>query len=93
MLDRGKRWHFPIADYAYGHDVDAGYKAALAGAGGTQVGYDGMPLGAADSSAFTLKTRQVRPDLIATALAGTELPTSWSNMPVSACATAHRGRA
>jgi branched-chain amino acid transport system substrate-binding protein len=74
MLDRGKRWYFLITDYAYGHDVYNGYKAALDAAGGTQVGYDRMPLGTTDFSAFILKTRQARPDVIATALAGTELP-------------------
>ncbi len=74
MLDRGKRWYFLITDYAYGHDVYNGYKAALDAAGGTQVGYDRMPLGTTDFSAFILKVRQARPDVVATALAGAELP-------------------
>lgn len=74
MLERGKRWYFLITDYAYGHDVYAGYKAALDAAGGNQVGYDRMPLGTTDFSAFILKVRQARPDVVATALAGAELP-------------------
>lgn len=74
MLERGKRWYFLITDYAYGHDVYNGYKAALDAAGGTQAGYDRMPLGTTDFSAFILKVRQARPDVVATALAGAELP-------------------
>ncbi|MBY0329574.1 MAG: ABC transporter substrate-binding protein [Acetobacteraceae bacterium] len=75
MLERGKRWYFLITDYAYGHDVYNAFKAALDAAGGTQVGYDRMPLGTTDFSAFILKIRQARPDVVATALSGNELPT------------------
>lgn len=74
MLERGRRWYFLITDYAYGHDVYNGYRAALDAAGGTQVGHDRMPLGTTDFSAFILKLRQARPDVVATALAGAELP-------------------
>lgn len=75
MLERGKRWYFLIPDYAYGADVYAAFKAILDRNGGTQVGLDRMPLGTTDFSGFILKIRQARPDVIASALSGNELPT------------------
>lgn len=69
----GKKWYFLMPAYAFGQDAYASMKELLREAGGTELGADHVPLGTSDFSSFILKIRQVRPDVIVTALVGSDL--------------------
>ncbi len=60
----GKRWYFLTASYAFGQDIARSFKDLLTEIGGTNVGADEVPVGAADYSSFILKIRQAKPDLV-----------------------------
>ncbi|MDR3521337.1 MAG: ABC transporter substrate-binding protein [Acidocella sp.] len=60
----GKRWYFLSASYAFGQDIANSFKALLKNAGGVIVGDDQVPVGTADYSAFILKIRDAKPDLV-----------------------------
>ena len=44
LLDKGKKWYFITAAYAFGQDIAKSFKELLAKAGGTVVGDDSVPL-------------------------------------------------
>ena len=45
LLERGKRWYFITANYAFGQDIAATFRELLKGAGGSEAGTDQTPLG------------------------------------------------
>lgn len=60
----GKRWYFLTASYAFGQDIARSFKELLKEVGGTEAGADEVPVGTADYSAFVLKIRAAKPDLV-----------------------------
>lgn len=73
MLSLGKRCHFQVGNYAYGHQACVMLKAELLAAGGKDMGMDAASVGTTDFSSIILKIRQARPDVIALGIAGTDL--------------------
>lgn len=70
---KGRKWYFLTADYAFGHDLTRVAMNFLSANGGTVAGEDKVPTDAADFSAYLLKIRQARPDVIISNLAGTQI--------------------
>jgi branched-chain amino acid transport system substrate-binding protein len=60
----GKRWYFLVSAFGFGLDTYAAFKSVMKDLGGTEVGYDQTPLGTNDFSAFLLKIRQAKPDVV-----------------------------
>lgn len=60
----GKRWYFLTASYAFGQDIANSFKQLLKSIGGTMVGDDEVPVGSNDYSAYILKIREAKPDLV-----------------------------
>jgi len=75
LLAIGKRWHFLVANYAYGQDIQRSMSELLKQAGGTMVGADVTPLNTTDFSSFILKIRQSKPDVVLLGLPGGDLST------------------
>lgn len=73
LLERGKRWYFITANYAFGQDIAATFRELLKGAGGSEAGTDQTPLGTTDYSSFVLKIRQARPEVVIAGLPGDDL--------------------
>jgi branched-chain amino acid transport system substrate-binding protein len=68
----GKKWYFLTPDYAFGHTLQAGFEAQLKKLGGTVVGGDLAPVGTSDFSAFLIKARAAKPDVLIVLFAGTD---------------------
>lgn len=70
---KGKKWYFLTADYAFGHDLTRVARNFLAAQGGLVAGEDKVPTDATDYSAYLLKIRQAKPDVVISNLAGTQI--------------------
>jgi len=75
LLTKGKRWHFLVANYAFGQDIQRAMSDLLKEAGGTITGADASPLNTTDFSSFILKIRQAKPDVVVLGLPGGDLST------------------
>ncbi|WP_321961379.1 ABC transporter substrate-binding protein [Paraburkholderia sp. J7] len=75
LLAIGKKWHFLVANYAYGQDIQRSMSDLLKQSGGTIVGADVTPLNTTDFSSFILKIRQSKPDVVLLGLPGGDLST------------------
>jgi branched-chain amino acid transport system substrate-binding protein len=73
LKERGKKWYFIVASYAWGIDAYNQMKDVLVKDGGTVLGYDQAPLGTTDFSSYILKLRQAKPDVLYVGLGGTDL--------------------
>ncbi|MGN6086989.1 ABC transporter substrate-binding protein [Trinickia sp.] len=60
----GKRWHFITPDYAFGHTLQKAAAADLQKLGGTMTGNELTPLGTTDFSAYLIKARAAKPDVL-----------------------------
>ncbi|MGH7324520.1 MAG: ABC transporter substrate-binding protein [Candidatus Rokuibacteriota bacterium] len=69
------RWYFLTADYAFGHDLYRVSSRFLAEHGGTNLGNDMIATNTLDYSAYILKLRTIKPDLLYLNLAGTDQTT------------------
>ena len=72
-LVKGKKWYILTADYAFGHDLTRVARNFLAANGGEVAGEDKVPTDATDYSAYLLKIRQAKPDVVISNLAGTQI--------------------
>lgn len=72
-LVKGKRWFMLTADYAFGHDLSRVAQGFLAANGGSLAGEERVPTDATDFSAFLLKARQSRADVVISNLAGAQI--------------------
>lgn len=70
IKDGGKKWYYITPDYAYGHNMQDSLEKAAAKFGGTKVGGDFVPLGAADFSSYLIKAEAARPDIVILLTAG-----------------------
>ncbi len=71
-LVKGKSWYSLTADYAFGHDLLKVSKRFMEGNGGNFAGDDLVPTDATDFSAYLLKLRDAKPDLVVINLAGNQ---------------------
>ena len=69
-LIKGKKLYALTADYAFGHDLLRVAKLFLNANGGNLIGEDLVGTDATDFSAYLLKIRQTRPDVVVCNLAG-----------------------
>jgi branched-chain amino acid transport system substrate-binding protein len=60
----GKKWHFITPDYAFGHTLQQAGLANLTKLGGTMTGNELTPLGTNDYSAYLIKARAAKPDVL-----------------------------
>jgi len=74
-LIKGARWYFLTADYAFGHDLYRVSSRFLQENGGVNLGNDMVPTNTSDYSAYILKIRQAKPDLVYLNLAGVDQTT------------------
>ncbi len=72
-LVKGKRWYSLTADYAFGHDLLRVAKVFMQGQGGTFAADELVPTDATDFSAYLIKIRQAKPDLVISNLAGNQI--------------------
>jgi branched-chain amino acid transport system substrate-binding protein len=72
-LINGKKIYSLTADYAFGHDLTAVAKRFFAANNGTLLADDLVPTDATDFSAYLLKIRNARPDVVITNLAGNQV--------------------
>jgi branched-chain amino acid transport system substrate-binding protein len=82
-LTYGKKWYHITASYAFGQDILKSSRELLKAAGGTEVGYDEVPLNTPDFSSFILKIRQAKPDVVVGGLAAGDLSTflkQWNEL-------------
>ena len=70
---KGKKWYSLTADYAFGHDLLKAAKRFMLANGGEFVGDDLVPTDAADFSAYLLKIRNAKPDVVVSNLAGAQI--------------------
>jgi branched-chain amino acid transport system substrate-binding protein len=70
---KGKRWYSLTADYAFGHDLLKAAKRFMAANGAEFAADELVPTDAADFSAYLLKIRNAKPDLVISNLAGTQI--------------------
>ncbi len=83
LLGYGKKWYFLTGAVAFGQDIKKAFSDFLARAGGTVAGADDVAGGTTDFSAFILKIRQARPDVIVGGLSGSDLTTflkQWAEL-------------
>jgi len=69
----GKRWHFITPDYAFGHTLHKGLEKNLQRLGGTETGNELTPLGTSDFSAYIIKARAAKPDIILLLVQGQDM--------------------
>ncbi len=69
----GKRWHFVTPDYAFGHTLQQGLERNLKRLGGTETGNELTPLGTTDYSAYLIKARAAKPDIILLLVQGNDM--------------------
>ena len=72
-LVKGRRWYSLTADYAFGHDLLKVAKRFMQANGGSFAGDELVPTDATDFSAYLLKIRSEKPDLVVLNLAGTQI--------------------
>src|SRR5947199_6925227 len=60
----GKKWHFITPDYAFGHTLYQACTDDLKKLGGTVTGNELTPLGTTDFSAYLIKARAAKPDVL-----------------------------
>jgi branched-chain amino acid transport system substrate-binding protein len=72
-LVKGKKWYSLTADYAFGHDLLRVAKRFMEANGGQFAGDDLVPTDATDFSAYLLKIRGAKPDLVVLNLAGNQI--------------------
>lgn len=72
-LVKGKKWYSLTADYAFGHDLLKVAKRFMEGNGGQFAADELVPTDATDFSAYLLKIRQAKPDLVISNLAGNQI--------------------
>lgn len=72
-LVKGKKWYSLTADYAFGHDLLKVAKRFMESKGGQFAADELVPTDATDFSAYLLKIRQARPDLVIANLAGNQV--------------------
>ncbi|MGL5733608.1 MAG: ABC transporter substrate-binding protein [Beijerinckiaceae bacterium] len=72
-LISGKKIYSLTADYAFGHDLASVAKRFFAANNGNLIGDDLVPTDATDFSAYLLKIRNARPDVVITNLAGNQI--------------------
>jgi branched-chain amino acid transport system substrate-binding protein len=70
---KGKKWYSLTADYAFGHDLLKASKRFMLANGAEFVGDDLVPTDAADFSAYLLKIRNAKPDVVVSNLAGAQI--------------------
>jgi branched-chain amino acid transport system substrate-binding protein len=64
LANLGKRLYVLYADYAFGHQLRDGFRLAAERHGGTVVGADPHPLGAADYSSLFPRAQAARPEVL-----------------------------
>ena len=67
------RWYILVADYAFGHDLYRCSKRLLTEHGGQEIARDMIPTGTTDFSAYMIKIRNSKPDLVFSCLAGSDI--------------------
>jgi branched-chain amino acid transport system substrate-binding protein len=70
---KGKKWYSLTADYAFGHDLLKVAKRFMEANGGQFAADELVPTDAADFSAFLVKIRNAKPDLVVSNLAGVQI--------------------
>lgn len=70
---RGKRWYSLTADYAFGHDLLKVARRFMEQNGGQFAADELVPTDATDFSAFLLKIRAAKPDIVISNLAGNQI--------------------
>jgi branched-chain amino acid transport system substrate-binding protein len=70
---KGKKWYGLTADYAFGHDLLKAAKRFMLANGGEFAADELVPTDAADFSAYLLKIRNAKPDLVISNLAGAQI--------------------
>src|SRR5216684_1352336 len=69
----GKKWHFVTPDYAFGHTLQAACAESLKKLGGTVTGNELTPLGTSDFSAYLIKARAAKPDVLLLLVQGSDM--------------------
>lgn len=72
-LVKGKKWYSLTADYAFGHDLLRVSKRFMKANGGEFAADELVPTDATDFSAYLLKIRNAKPDLVVSNLAGAQI--------------------
>jgi len=67
------RWYILVADYAFGHDLYRCSKRLLTEHEGQEIAHDMIPTGTTDFSAYMIKIRNAKPDLVFSCLAGADI--------------------
>jgi branched-chain amino acid transport system substrate-binding protein len=67
------RWYVLTADYAFGHDLSRCSRRLLKEHGGQEIANDLIPTGTTDFSAYMIKIRNAKPDLVFMNLAGADI--------------------
>jgi len=70
---KGKKWYSLTADYAFGHDLLKAAKRFMAANGGEFGADELVPTDASDFSAYLLKIRNAKPDVVISNLAGAQI--------------------
>src|SRR5688500_6956175 len=70
---KGKKWYSLTADYAFGHDLLRAAKRLMQANGGQFAADELVPTDATDFSAYLLKIRNAKPDLVVSNLAGAQI--------------------
>ena len=70
---KGKKWYSLTADYAFGHDLLKAAKRFMQAIGGEFAADELVPTDAADFSAYLLKIRNAKPDIVISNLAGAQI--------------------
>jgi branched-chain amino acid transport system substrate-binding protein len=69
----GKKWHFVTPDYAFGHTLQKACADNLQKLGGTVTGNELTPLGTTDFSAYLIKARVAKPDVLVLLVQGSDM--------------------
>jgi branched-chain amino acid transport system substrate-binding protein len=72
-LVKGKKWYSLTADYAFGHDLLKVSKRFMQAHGGEFAADELVPTETTDFSAYLLKIRNAKPDLVVSNLAGAQI--------------------
>jgi branched-chain amino acid transport system substrate-binding protein len=70
---KGKKFYMLSADYLFGHDLLKAAKAFVASHGGTVIGDELVATDVTDFSAYMLKIRRAKPDVVCSNLAGNQV--------------------
>ncbi|MGD0187841.1 MAG: ABC transporter substrate-binding protein [Roseiarcus sp.] len=79
----GKKWYLLTASFAFGQDIKKSFTDYIAANGGTVVGADEAPINTPDYSAFILKIRAAKPEVVIGGLSSGDLTTflkQWNEM-------------